>query len=55
MDNTFNTLEEIQATFGTSLFGDDQITLRSEQRFWLSMDGRIKVFTVFVECKDAFW
>lgn len=32
MDNTFNTLEEIQATFGTSLFGDDQITLRSEQR-----------------------
>ena len=22
MDNTFNTLEEIQATFGTSLFGD---------------------------------
>lgn len=32
MDNTFNTLEEIQATFGTSLFGNDQITLRSEQR-----------------------
>ena len=32
MDNTFNTLEDIQATFGTSLFGDDQITLRSEQR-----------------------
>ena len=32
MDNTFNTLEEIQATFGSSLFGDDQITLRSEQR-----------------------
>lgn len=32
MDNTFNTLEEIQAAFGTSLFGDDQITLRSEQR-----------------------
>lgn len=32
MDNTFNTLEEIQATFGTSLFADDQITLRSEQR-----------------------
>ncbi len=32
MDKTFNTLEEIQATFGTSLFGDDQITLRSEQR-----------------------
>ena len=32
MDNTFNTLEEIQATFGASLFGDDQITLRSEQR-----------------------
>ena len=32
MDNTFNTLEEIQATFGVSLFGDDQITLRSEQR-----------------------
>ena len=32
MDNTFNTLEEIQATFGTSLFADDQIKLRSEQR-----------------------
>ena len=32
MDNTFNTLEEIQAAFGTSLFGNDQITLRSEQR-----------------------
>lgn len=32
MDNTFNTLEEIQASFGTSLFGNDQITLRSEQR-----------------------
>lgn len=32
MDNVYNTLEEIQATFGTSLFGDDQITLRSEQR-----------------------
>lgn len=32
MDNTYNTLEEIQASFGTSLFGNDQITLRSEQR-----------------------
>lgn len=32
MENTFNTLEEIQATFGTSLFGDNQIKLRSEQR-----------------------
>lgn len=32
MDNTFNTLEEIQASFGTLLFGNDQITLRSEQR-----------------------
>lgn len=32
MDNTFNTLEEIQASFGTSLFGNDQIMLRSEQR-----------------------
>ena len=32
MDNTFNTLEEIQASFGTSFFGNDQITLRSEQR-----------------------
>lgn len=32
MDNTFNTLEEIQASFGTSLFGNVQITLRSEQR-----------------------
>lgn len=32
MDNTFNTLEEIQAAFGTSLFGDNQIKLRSEQR-----------------------
>lgn len=30
MDNTFNTLEEIQASFGTLLFGNDQITLRSE-------------------------
>lgn len=32
MDNTYNTLEEIQASFGTSIFGNDQITLRSEQR-----------------------
>lgn len=32
MDNTYKTLEEIQTTFGSSLFADDQITLRSEQR-----------------------
>ena len=32
MDNTFHTLEEIQASFGISPFGNDRITLRSEQR-----------------------
>ena len=32
MDNTFHTLEEIQASFGTSPFGNDRIKLRSEQR-----------------------
>jgi hypothetical protein len=72
MDNTFNTLEEIQAAFGTSLFGNDQITLRSEQRDAIDepkpssanavaarlpaiSDGTTKVFTVPMECQDAFW
>lgn len=32
MDNTFNTLEEIQVSFGSSFFDNEQITLRSEQR-----------------------
>lgn len=32
METTFNTLEEIQTAYMTSMFGDDTITLRSEQR-----------------------
>lgn len=32
MDNTFNTLEDIQAALGASSADDDKITLRSEQR-----------------------
>ena len=32
MDNTYNTLEDIQVALGASSADDDKITLRSEQR-----------------------